>query len=303
MVATAIGAAVGIGSALLSSSAQKKAAKQAAQVATDNTTANNALARWVYDQNRGALNPWQERGNTAGRAYNALLGLGEVPPGQTNSNMPERVDLPMQYGASDLINPYGGQAFRQQGFNEDYGIINGGFDGPGGLPINPILQEQASIPQPQYQTAPAQPDQMAGGVTAPSPYQQAFDNYRNSTGYQFRLNQGVNALGANWAARGLKGSGAALRSVQDYGQNIASNEFGNYMNMLLNQSNMGLSAANAQAGVGTNYAGQVTANNNAGADAAANAALLRGQANSNLFGNIAGVAGNVFGSSFRGFGG
>lgn len=300
MVATAIGAAVGLGSALISSKSQKKAASKAATAATDNTAANNALAQWVYNQNRGALNPWQERGNTAATAYNALLGLGEVPPQPTAGNAGATnvpvfgtdTGLPYQIGAADL--------YPQGGGYQDFGVINGGFDAPGTMPINPLMQY---MQQPTPQPTTPQPAAPQATVNTASPYQQAFDNYRNSTGYQFRLNQGVNALGANWAARGLKGSGAALRSVQDYGQNIASNEFGNYMNMLLNQSNMGLSAANAQAGVGSNYVGQVTANNNAGADAVANAALLRGQANSNLWSGIGGVAGNLFGSSFKGFGG
>ncbi len=40
-------------------------------------------------------------------------------------------------------------------------------------------------------------------------YQGAFDNYRNLTGYQFRLGQGMDALNTKLAASGTLNSGAA----------------------------------------------------------------------------------------------
>ena len=145
--------------------------------------------------------------------------------------------------------------------------------------------------QPQQPMATAQPNAL-------SQYQQAFNNYQNSTGYQFRLGEGNKALNASFAARGLGNSGAAAKAALQYGQNIGSQEFGNYMGMLSNQQGVGLSAASAQAGVGQNYVNNVTANNNSAGSAAANAALLRGQSQANMFGSIANGLGNAFGSSF-----
>ncbi|UXO93932.1 ejection protein [Pseudanabaena phage Pan3] len=272
-IATAIGAVASIGGALLSSKSQKSAANKAASVAQDNTAANNALARDIYSQNQQALSPFQQRGNAAGEQINALLGLPSGAPAR-----------PQAMGFS----PFGGQSY-----NSMFGGDGPMLDMNTGLPIG--VRDYGSF---QLQGQPMQPTATAAAPTNP---QAGFDAFRNSTGYQFRLNEGNRAIGANFAARGLNNSGAAVRSAMQYGQNLASGEFGNYMNMLFNQQNVGLSGASAQAGVGTNYVNTVTGNNNAGASVAANAALARGNANSMLYGGIANTIGNVFGSSF-GFG-
>lgn len=141
----------------------------------------------------------------------------------------------------------------------------------------------------------------AQGAAPAMTAQQGFQNYQNSTGYQFRLNQGQNALGANWLARGLGKSGAAAKSVMSFGQGIASDEFGNYLNALGHQQNVGLSAGSALAGVGQTYAGQVSNNNNQSASAIANGAIARANNNNALWGNLAGTAGYALGglSSYR----
>lgn len=129
---------------------------------------------------------------------------------------------------------------------------------------------------------------------APQPSaQQAFANYQNSTGYQFRIDQGMKSIGANWLGRGLGKSGAAAKSAMTFGQGIASDEFGNYLGALGNQQNVGLSAGNALAGVGTNYAGQVANQNNANASVIANAALQRGQSTADMVGGVANAFGRI----------
>lgn len=119
----------------------------------------------------------------------------------------------------------------------------------------------------------------------------AFDNYRNSTGYQFRLGEGMNAQNSGYAGAGVLQSGAALRGAQEYGQNFASNEFGNYMNALGNQQNLGYNATTGQTALGQSYLGNVSNNNMTAADAQANAALIRGQNNP-----FAAFAGSLAGS-------
>lgn len=130
----------------------------------------------------------------------------------------------------------------------------------------------------------------------------AFDAFRNSTNYQFRLGEGMKAANQGYAARGMLQSGAAMKGLNDYGQNMASNELGNYMNILGQQQQVGLSGANALAGVGTNMVGQVTANNNAAGTAAANAQLMAGQAQNQMYGGIGSAIGNFLGSSYGLFG-
>nr|MBF6602758.1 hypothetical protein [Sphingorhabdus sp.] len=54
----------------------------------------------------------------------------------------------------------------------------------------------------------------------------------------------------------------------------------------------------AIAGVGQNYVNNVTANNNSAATVAANAALMKGQAKTDMYGGIANGLGKFLGSSF-----
>ncbi len=131
-------------------------------------------------------------------------------------------------------------------------------------------------------------------------YQNAFNNYRNSTGYQFRLGEGMDAIQTAAASQGGLRTGDTLKALQSYGQNLASSEFGNYLGQLGNQQGVGLSGASALAGVGQNYANNVGQNNQSAADALSNSALLKGQANNQLYGNLASIAGSLFGSSYGG---
>lgn len=71
----------------------------------------------------------------------------------------------------------------------------------------------------------------------------AFADYQGSTGYQFRFDQGADAVTQNAAARGLLNSGATLKGLTEYGQNFASNEFQNYLAALGGAQATGLSAA------------------------------------------------------------
>jgi hypothetical protein len=139
------------------------------------------------------------------------------------------------------------------------------------------------------------------GLSGQPAQTQGFDNFRNSTGYQFRLGEGMNALNSGYAGSGVLQSGAALRGAQEYGQNFASNEFCNYVNLLDNQQRMGLAGATTQAGLGQNYVGGVSQNNMFAADGQANAALIRGQNNpfAAFAGSLAGTAQSVLSGGLK----
>ena len=163
---------------------------------------------------------------------------------------------------------------------------------------------------PFYQTGTAATRQLNsllgvnGGYATPES-DSAFRSYKGSTGYTFRVDEGNRAINSGYAARGLLESGAAQKALMRFGQNIASDEFGRYVGQLQGQQGVGLSATNALAGVGTNFVNQTSFNNQNGADALSNAALLRGNANAQFAstaGNALGqFAGTVFGGG--GFGG
>jgi len=84
----------------------------------------------------------------------------------------------------------------------------------------------------------------------------AFDQYQNSTGYQFRLGQGTQAIDRSAAARGGLNSGATLKALANYGQNIGSAEFGNYLNQLQGVIAPGQQALSQNAQAGQNLANQ-----------------------------------------------
>ncbi|CAB4137448.1 hypothetical protein UFOVP319_34 [uncultured Caudovirales phage] len=284
-------AGMAIGGEILSAKSQKKAAKRASGIAQDTAAQNNALARWMYGQNAGVLSPYQQRGNAAGNAMNALLGLG-VPSNNAGTGFIDG------YAANDAgMMPQGSPMGMMP--QDDMAMFNDGMSINGApTAMGDFGQGYLPATAPTAQGAPQTGMAQAGQPNALSQYQDAFNNYRNSTGYQFRLNEGQRALGSNFAARGLSNSGAAARSLSGFNQNMASGEFGNYMNQLAGIQNMGLGAGSAQAGVGQNFVNTVSANNNSAGTAAANAALLRGNATAGMWGGIAGGIGNIFGSSF-----
>jgi hypothetical protein len=133
------------------------------------------------------------------------------------------------------------------------------------------------------------------GLNGQPAYDNAFGNYRKSTGYDFRVGEGVRALSAGAPVRN---SGATAKALTQYGQNIGSQEYGNYINQLQGQQNIGFGAASAQAGVGQNAANSLVANNNTNSTNQANAALLRGNATAGMWNGIGGGLGTILGSSF-----
>lgn len=100
------------------------------------------------------------------------------------------------------------------------------------------------------------PDQAGGpggwnvtGDPTGSYQKNALAQFQTTPGYQFRLQQGINSLDNSAASRGMLLSGAQTKGVQDYGQNTASAEFGNYINELNTMAGNGLSSATSLAGV------------------------------------------------------
>jgi hypothetical protein len=61
-------------------------------------------------------------------------------------------------------------------------------------------------------------------------YQEPQFNFSADPGYKFRLSQGTDAIQNSSAARGLGLSGATQKALARYGQNFASNEYGNAYN-------------------------------------------------------------------------
>ena len=138
----------------------------------------------------------------------------------------------------------------------------------------------------------------------PAATQKAFDNYLNSTGYQFTRQQGLDAATQSKAAAGMLGSGATLKALDAYGTGLASQYGQQYVDNLGSVANRGANSANALAGQGQSYANAVGSNNNSAATTAANASLVNASNTNALIGNALAAYGMSRGqSSFNAFGG
>lgn len=281
--AAAIGLGVaGIGSAIGSKSSSKAAGK-AADASVEGQRIAAQTQREFYANNEANLSPFMARGNAAGSQINALLGLGgEVAP------QPAQVQ---PNALSQFIGSAGNNGIAMD--SDMFPITSSNFNAVPRDARGNVLQNFA----PGYETpgyGGGTPMGQRGGVDSSVTPQQAannaFDVFRNSTGYQFRLGEGVNALNSGYAGAGVVRSGAAMKDAVRYGQDFASNEFGNYMGYLGQQQGVGLSGANALAGVSTNVANNISAGQMEAANARGNAALVKGQNNpfANVFGTIGG---------------
>lgn len=215
MVAAAI-----VGAAVVGGGASLAASGSASRTARDVATQNNQLATDQYNRSTAALQPYQEGGNRATSAIQALLGLSGT----------------------------GEEAIANQN--------------------------------------------------------SAFNNWRNSTGYQDQYNEGARAVTSALGNRGLLDSGAAQKALVRYGQQQSNQSFGSYYNALAGQQGVGLSAANAQAGIGGNYVNAVTNSNNQAANTSANAALSGAGTINSVLGSALSAYGysRGFGSSYGGGG-
>lgn len=284
-LAAVAAAAVTAGGAYLSSKANSKAIKKSSKAQQAATDSNIALQRDIYGQNKSALSPFMERGNAAGSAINALLGLGAPASPQPSA-------LSGFGGGDPSIGPYAsGGGF---GGVRTYGYE--GMDGAQGQPygalsgFNPGWMQQQGPEVAQPTTAQIGPQQAATD---------AYNIFKQSTGYVDRLNEGYRATNAGYAGRGLVQSGAAQKALLKYGQQQASNEFGNYLGYLGNQQGVGLSGASALAGVGQSFANNVGNINQNQAQFTGQAAVARANNSNSLITGISGAIGGALG----GFGG
>lgn len=150
------------------------------------------------------------------------------------------------------------------------------------------------------------PTQQVEKFDIPDPYGDFNFNpadLQNDPSYQFRLQQGVNALDASAASRGKLLSGAQDKAVTQYGQDLASQEYANAYNRSLqgyqtnaatnlNNFNQALSGYNANQGAelaNFNMGLQTYNANQAGQQNAFNQQLGEYNTNSNNLLNIANI--------------
>lgn len=283
-MAIGTGAAIALGASALASGASAAmgagASKKASNAAERSAAESTALQREMYGQNANALAPYVNAGVPASQHINALLGLGGVStsPGAAtgapdwNQYLQANPDVQREYyddndERSTFATP------------QDYAEWHYGNYGS---------KEGRAFPTTATPGA-------AGTASPQASAEQAFETFRNNTGYKFALDEGLNAVRGGFSGGGTLQSGAALKALQQRGSSIADGTFYNYLGALGNQQGVGLSAASAQAGVGQGFANSMTQINANRADAQGNAALVNGQNWGNALSGLASTAGYLAG--------
>ena len=262
-----VGLAVGGVGAVVSASSKNKAADKAAAASQYSSDQAAAVTRENYDKSAAALAPWQQGGLQAFDAVNSFLGLS--PTQQPQQSLPTQQQQAMAYYGGD----YGG--FPQSGPNG-----NGAINVWRGL-VNPAYQQQT-----QQQTPWTQQSVAATG-TQPNP-QDGFRKYIENSDYGFKFGEGANQVNSGYAGAGTLQSGAAMRALEQYRQNLQQGYRGEYLGALGNQQTLGATAASAQAGVAQNVGNSLaTIYQNNGANQA-NAQLAKTSGLGNALGIVGG---------------
>lgn len=89
--------------------------------------------------------------------------------------------------------------------------------------------------------------------------QSIVNQFHQSPGYQFALNQGLNAVQGREAAQGQTGGGGEQKAITRYSQGLADQEYGNYQQRLAGMAQMGQQSS-GQAFQGAMGTGQNLAN-------------------------------------------
>lgn len=281
----------GIGGSMLGASATKKAAKSASASQERVAAQNNALAREFRDENTANFAPWMASGGRANALVDSFLyGQPEqgAQPAQAATTQGQRVAPVNTMTSGDMNSP----AFRAS-------LMGGEPLRFGGSPR--MMRQQGAFTG----SAVGMPSAGQGGVAATSASQQGasagggmdgYEAFQNSPYYQFPLQEGMGAINHGYAARGALQSGAAMKAINQFGQDYGAGRMNEFIGLAERQSDRGIQGASAIAGVGQNALASMSANNQNAANAMSNAAIARGNATAGMWGGIGSTIGSVAGS-------
>lgn len=235
-------------------------------------------------------------------AYQLVLGRDADPSG-LNYYMTGGPKVGGEPGGIQHLNPVLGAASRHIG--ERSGLLGAlGFGGDDGTRRSYTFNEflNATLTSDEYRQKVADGTIEAWDPARLQPQQEVqaapedrYGGFYASPGYQFRMDEGIQALDRSAAARGRLLSGAQNKAINRYAQGTAANEFHDYTQRL------------AQiAGLGAQFEGQNANLMMAQGQAGANAARSIGDARASSYlsqGNTAGNIGNIFSDVLMRYGG
>lgn len=161
-----------------------------------------------------------------------------------------------------------------------------------------MYEEGVARQQPWLQAGTGAINRLAAGLGKGGEFATPFSqtNWMQDPGYGFRMSEGMKALERGAAARGGLLSGAAMKGIQRYGQNLASQEYQNAFDRYYNERNqmlrplqslagVGQTSADALGSAGRGYAGAAGELGMTGAANQANLALQAGNVRASQYGN------------------
>lgn len=294
----AVAGIVGMGAAMVGGKQQAGAAQSAANVQAASADAANKL-QWSMLQQVRADNQTQ---NIAGQ--NAIarmmeeLGFGVVPtgnvPGAEGSSINIGGETITVKGADGWVTP-SKRLDKAVGTDKLLGNFGGLFYNKLADPAGELLGIHDKNPDAHFWTPGAVQNTQMYSFTPQGSGKKLFSGFQADPSYQFRLNEGQNALNRSLAAKGGLLSGSAVKAGQRYASDYASQEYGNYWNRLSQLAGFG-----AQSTATTSAANQNTGNSMAnnmfqGANARASGYAAVGKANANMLNSMANIFGDMYG--------
>lgn len=254
-------AAAVVGGAVIGGVASNQSAKKAANASKSGAETSASTQLQMYDQSRTDLMPWLRTGQGAlkklaelnGVEYNTTAG-----PDYSEANFD-----PVAYLEANPDVASGWYTGDKSVY--DHYRMYGQSEGRPFTFISPPSGQSSGTGQPDY------------------------SGFYNSPDYKFALEQGQKSANASLAARGLSGSGRALKELTRFGQGLASQQLNTYRNSLAALAGVGQTAGTNIAGIGTNTGANVGQAYQNAADARASGYIASGNA-------ISGGINNAYGT-------
>lgn len=236
-----IGGIIGsVAGGLISSRGASRAADAQAAAASQQM----AIEQRMYDETVERFEPFLGAGENALAALQFELGLGPRPTfGGTPQEVVEFQDsqpnnwtsemIPGSEGDIRYVNTATGATTRRR--PDDFGQTT---------------TNRYRVGDQVFDTRSAADEYAAANPTGAQDYQ----GFQKTPGYDFQLGQGLDAIDNSAASRGNVFSGATMKAAQTFGQGLANQEYGNYLNRLTGLAGSGQAAAGNAANAGANFA-------------------------------------------------
>lgn len=282
-------AAIGTAGSLASGAMQANAAEKAADSQVQAARESAQLQKDAAIQARIDAYPWALQGAQALYMYMDEIGI----PRPQNPILPDLARGPFAESQASTATPSQPVA-----------------------PAPAVAQAQASAPQ--YSTnrlnwgeavngganalATSVPAQVSPAAVAPnaigSVNNLAFTEkkgFQETPGYAFQLEQGNKAVLNNLSALGMKNSGLAMKELTRFGQGLANQEYGNWLNRLATTAGLGQQQTNTTNALLANTASNVGQTIQNAGDARASGYIGAGNAWANAFSGASNNIGNALG--------